>query len=462
MWMAACSSDPQDTAARLRDAGADAEVANPDGGSDGTAPLGSACKTSSDCDRGLSCDPEVDQSFVVDKLPRGVDEISSSAFPGGSCTPVPASQYDASGATSCNPLLPPDGQGCGPKGACVVVNGFTETIVACRPRCTPDNKGSGCERFGYTCSFEINACVEGCQSDEECKLLLVDDNGDGEPDSVAYDEMSRAVCDTETFRCTHPGKSSVATGSACARNDDCEPDGRCLESLQAFVGLRFSDGFCTKLGCDQKGRECNGDGSVCTRVRSFVPGAFAPLACMLSCRVGAEPETDRLGMDGHGAGCRKGYRCHYNGETDDEAGVCVGGNYNAVTSSNIGAACLRDDECYSPFGLGLCLQVSVGGVQPDTGTCTVTDCAVPGLPDDLCGKAGQCVGLSGDRTFCTQTCAIASECAASYACTDDDGDPTTSKICLSACSEDADCRKGQEICEFADGATAGQCVASRR
>jgi hypothetical protein len=183
---------------------------------------------------------------------------------------------------------------------------------------------------------------------------------------------------------------------------------------------------------------------------------------MQSCRVGAEPEADRLGIRGHGEGCREGYRCHYNGETDAKAGVCVGGNYNAVQSSNIGAACLRDDECYSPFGLGACLQVSVDGVQPDTGTCSVTDCAIPGLPDDICGNSGQCVGLNGDRTYCAQVCAVAADCAASYACTDDDGDPTTRKICLSACYDDADCRNRQEICEFADGATAGQCVASRR
>lgn len=55
------------------------------------------------------------------------------------------------------------------------------------------------------------------------------------------------------------------------RHDDCEPDGRCLESLQAFVGLGFPDGFCTKLGCDvcSSDADCRKGDEIC----EFADGA---------------------------------------------------------------------------------------------------------------------------------------------------------------------------------------------
>jgi hypothetical protein len=466
MLLAACSSSTG--ASSKADGGAgDGGAARADGGTsargDASVRLGSACKKDADCGRALFCDPEVDTSITASNLPAGVKKVPSSAFPGGSCTPQPAATYDPNGVRSCDPLAPGSQQGCGSDGACVAVLVDTKTEVACRPTCDPlDPKA--CGRLGYTCDFSLKACVEGCQSDEECRLQLVDSNSDGMPDDLTYDAQSKAICDTKTFRCVLPGAGgSQPTGAPCDRLDDCDPEGHCLQSLQTYGGMAFPGGYCTKLGCDLKGRDCTGDNAVCTQLRTWgSAGTLTGRSCLQGCAVGAEPAADQVGTNGHGKGCRAGYRCHYNGGSGTQQGVCVGGNYNAVTASNVGDKCENDADCYSPFGLGNCLSLSVGTVQSPTGVCSIMDCSVPGLPDDLCGSGNQCIGLSGDVTFCAKSCLEATECAAGQACADDDSDPSTPKICYPACFGDADCRAGQERCSATASTMVGSCVASRQ
>ena len=205
------------------------------------------------------------------------------------------------------------------------------------------------------------------------------------------------------------------------------------------------------------------DGAVCAPLRELSAGGSTSPACFTGCEVGAEPAADQVGPKGHGKGCRPGYRCQYNGGSRSD-GVCVGGNYNSVVKDNVGASCQTDAECHSPFGLGKCLRLRVDGVPAPSGACTVMDCAVPGLPDGICGSGNQCVGLSGDVTFCVQSCSTAQECSEGFACTDDDADPSTSKVCYPVCLTDADCRKGDERCQISADATdqmVGTCVASR-
>ncbi len=466
-----CSSSTSSSSKGAKDGGAEDGGAGSGGGGQGGSnaaggALGAACEKSSDCASGLSCDQEVDNSYPADNLPPGVKEVPSKAYPGGSCTPVPAGAYDPNGVRSCDPLAAQPQQGCGSDGACVAVSVGQQTEVACRPTCNPAAAKNDCGgRFGYTCDFELRACVEGCQSDEECRLQLADSNNDGQPDGLVYDDGSKAVCDTDSFRCVvKSGAANADTGAPCQRLDDCEADGVCVQPLQTYGGMPFPDGYCTKLGCDLSGRECKGDGAVCAPLRSWSPGTVTSSACFQSCEVGAEPEADQLGSGGHGKGCRVGYRCHYNGGNGSAAGsaqgVCVGGNYNDVTDNNLGQSCQSDADCYSPFGLGVCLQLGVGSVQAPTGTCSIFDCKVPGLPDNVCGAGGECIGLNGDVTFCVKTCKDASECADGYACADDDGDATTSKVCYPACFGDEDCRAGTERCTSTSASTAGSCVAS--
>ena len=433
----------------------DSSAGGPDGGVDGgpddpfglrdaatgSSTVGQACDRDSDCAAGLSCDVEIDQSFSASRLPAGVSQVQSAVFPGGSCTPIPATVPD--GTTEvCYPFGPPNLSGCGEGGACSFVTVADTTsltrLAACRAQCTPTADGSGCDRFGYTCHTDLGVCVEGCQSDEECRVRVVDADGDGVDDSLEYDDESRAICDVEGFRCVHDRTNNAQTGDACERLDDCERDGLCRDAL---VGMDFPGGFCSKIGCEVEGRECRGDNAVCESLRGETSISYP--TCLTRCTVGAERAALRVGADGHGEGCREGYRCHYNGGEGAESGVCVGGNYNDVSESNVGAACTSDAECYSPYGYGRCEDLSGTGL---TSVCTIVDCAAPGLPDDICGPSGLCYGFGSDFSLCVQECSDAKECAEGYACADDDGVASTERICFPVCFEDADCRKNSERC----------------
>jgi hypothetical protein len=459
--LGACSDDD---AVAGGDAGPDAGASTEsDGGgfirNRGDTAFGGPCKSDSDCDVGLSCDREVELSFDAEGLPPGTRSIIASRFPNGVCTPIAAAPYDPSAFSSCFPGAPRDEQGCGDTGECVGVSVADESLVACRPSCDPSAKQPCGGRFGYTCDFDSYACVEGCQSDEECRLVLQDSDGDGEADSLRYDDESEASCDVNTFRCVHDGSAGAATGDPCERLDDCDPEGLCLDPLQTFAGVPFPGGYCSKLGCDQPGRECDKD-AVCERLRPIRGGFVTAPLCLDACKVGAEPEGERTGVNAHGVGCREGYACHYNGGSGN-AGVCVGGNFNAISQNNVGGACETDADCYSPFGLGACMQLAVGDVSSPTGICSILDCGAPGLPEDICGAGNQCIGLDGDLTFCVQSCSKAEACTDHFACADDDGSPATDNVCFPACFSDADCR-ADEVCNFvAADAGYGACVASR-
>ena len=53
-------------------------------------------------------------------------------------------------------------------------------------------------------------------------------------------------------------------------------------------------------------------------------------------------------------------------------GGCIPGEFNAVTTPNIGEPCEDDSECWSPFGRGTCIQFTNGHSM-----CTVRDCGSP-------------------------------------------------------------------------------------
>ncbi|HKU37701.1 MAG TPA: hypothetical protein VJR89_06125 [Polyangiales bacterium] len=458
---AACGDDDEPNGDAGTDAAiSDAETPDIDAGtkSDGgmAAPFG-PCKSDADCPNNTFCDREIPGMISVSGAPGG-GMIDQSLFPGGSCSPRPLAMFDSMGA--CDSSLPQASQGCGKNGACVLESLNDDTYAACRAACEPSATSSGCARPGYTCDFGLHACIEGCRSDAECRILVQDTNGDGVADALGYDRESQAVCDDKTSRCTHPGSASVPVGSSCERLDDCAPDATCLDASRTLGGLDFPGGFCTAVGCDVKGRECSGQNTVCEALRPQLGSVSDAPLCLVACEIGSEPEADRLGKNGHGKNCRPGYRCHYNGGSGAGSGVCAGGVYNDVKDNNIGKACTSDAECYSPYGYGVCLQYTATSarIRASTGTCSILDCAVPGLPDDICGAGNECIPFSGDLTFCIHNCASANDCAAGYACVDEDEDPSTAKICFPACIAQADCRSS-ERCMIASGAGAGRCVA---
>jgi hypothetical protein len=207
-------------------------------------------------------------------------------------------------------------------------------------------------------------------------------------------------------------------GVPCTFNDDCEANGVCLTG---------PGGYCSKFGCDIAGNECDGDG-VCT---------FG--ACLAPCQVGSDDTTEPVNNT---QGCREDYTCYWGRGDGDPSGFCDVGVFNDVTVNNIGSECVSDDECYSPFGYGLC--------DLDFG-CTVIECRVPGLPADICGDDATCVdflNLGVDAFACLKKCNSALDCARGDACTDvmDFDAMTLDKVCWPTCRNSGECRE-DEVCE---------------
>lgn len=425
------------------------------GGAKGEPQLGAACTRDADCSGGYVCDEEVMSSVPVSGAPGGV--IDQFVFPGGSCTPKRATLFEQGSTASCNPGGAIGDQGCGEEGICDIVGQTTQGfIVGCRKACDPEAEESGC-RSGYACSFTDKYCSEGCQSDTECRIGPIDSDDDGVFDMNGYDSASNVTCDPATARCVH-GAGPQASGESCMRDDDCPENGVCIVEGTQVAGQVFPGGHCTRPGCDNPANECD-NGTVCESLRPWqLESPTVPL-CFEQCKVGSEAADLRTGMAGHGEGCREGYRCHYNGGSGADSGVCVGGNYNAVTTNNVGQSCETNADCYSPFGLGTCAVYRVTDTEVLPGICTIFDCAVPGLPTDVCGANSECVsqGLDNDETNCERQCKDASECAKGFACTDGDDDPMTPKTCIPPCLTDGDCKTGEKCIRLSVDAQGGLC-----
>ncbi len=316
----------------------------------------------------------------------------------------------------------------------------------CRSNCTPNVATNGGCRSGYTCDIDGQVCLEACTTDADCNL--------GVEDGFLCPGTGPWTCDTTTRRCVQPGTAGAGAGDACAEDDDCMANGQC------FTGDELPDGFCSRLGCNAAGFEC-GTGETCS-----LRGLGGPSWCLPACTVGDEPEADRFGTDGHGAGCPTGHACTWDGRTMDPTGGCFPGEYNEITTPNIGGACQTGADCYSPFGYGRCLfdfQTNV-----DSGMCAVSNCVgmdangiLPGVTTTtrVCDEAAGelCVGFAGGDTFCLLGCDSAAECAPGYACPEllTGG----GRLCWPQCFAAGDCRTGA-TCEQVDpdtGASTGPC-----
>jgi len=263
--------------------------------------------------------------------------------------------------------------------------------------------------------------------------------------------MSTSVCDAATARCTNPGTAGVSAGTSCTRNSQCESGGDCIGATYGWPG-----GYCTKRRCDLAGNACAGAG-VCGDRR------VGAIICLQACTVaaGATTSNTTAWLTNRG-GCRAGYSCTWNGTGAGSLdGACLPGNFNSVTTNNVGAACATDADCWSPFGQGLCLAPAADGSGFRGGYCTVLDCLAPGTPSNVCGAAATCINLggrTGDITGCMKACSSATDCRARYACVDADADPATvGSVCLANCTSDSECR-ATERCSIPTGSSFGACV----
>lgn len=449
--------DAQDGALDLdagRDSTVDSAAADAQADSDGArhCPLGLPCSVETDCDRGPCLEENATfiggESDPIVGHPDGTTRVPTTLWKDGYCLQRMASPPDAMG---CDPDEP---TACGDCGRCVgIVRDSPAT--ACFRSCTATPDDNDLCRDGYRCDLALQVCLPGCTSDDGCRISRMDTNGDGtiDPDSgdqLVYDTDSDATCDRESWRCQHGGTDGAVAGDVCEKDSECMADGQCLTS----AGSGWPGGYCTRVRCDLEGRECSGENSICQS-----RGLESPW-CLAGCEVasGEWTEGDSASYLDVTSGCREGYTCRWAGSRADSSpnGGCVPGEFNAIETPNVGASCDDDTGCYSPFGLGACLNQ---GTWPSQGYCSVIDCGAPGMPSDLCGPNAQCVdadGTAGEMTWCLSNCGSADDCGDGFGCLDYDGVPDTPNVCFPGCLDDTDCAT-DERCEIPEGLTVGRC-----
>jgi len=445
-----------------------------DGGGGGTdAGPGVDSGPVDECDVGDPCTPDRGcprSPFCIDEFsgtvgtagsdeivghPEGDTTVSFTSWDEGYCSTV---QTIMGGG--CDPNID---DSCGGLDCAVCLNAGTDasgnTITLCAASCTPSLTENTC-RDGYNCALGNSACVPGCDTDDECAVYREDTNEDGTIDDgpaeggvdrLVYDTDGNWTCDTTTNRCVHDGATGATAGDTCLKDTDCEARGSCLD--EAGTDGDWPGGYCFKLGCDVAGNECAESGVCDDR-------AFGIPVCLAPCEVAAL--TDDTDIFSSARDCREGYSCFWDGASSAGAdnGVCIPGNYNDVTTPNIGADCMGDEaNCYSPYGMGQCRDWD-GDDGPGPTVCTIFDCGAPGMPSDVCGGDAVCAQVSDSATtLCLQSCASAEDCEEGYGCWDTSAAGITTggeTVCFAGCLEDGDCRSG-ETCVGASMTMLGQC-----
>ncbi len=442
-----------------------------------TCGTGLSCKLSGRCSPGehgenVSCrmlpQVEIGDSFDYvygegDALYQGTGKVISSTG-----TSICENRVGVIGAQvgSANACDPNSANSCDPCSNCRVLGASPEgSVTGCIADCVPQDGCNPCDE-GLACidnpfSAFNGGCWTGCSTDEACRLYREDTDRNGEisgelrfPDGGVPDggfpdgsvlppaDKQRVTtradvrCDTSTRRCTHDGKPGASAGDRCEADWDCEAGGVCILGSSDIGGP-----FCTKARCDSPSRACaGGDRCLAYSTRLFM--------CTDNCTVGGEaamPER-RLGATGGGAGCRAGWMCRPGAVSPGNSG-CWLGNYNDVTTNNIGSPCEDATDCYSPFGYGECVN----------NFCIVRYCeGVRGVPSDICGVSNRRCVNAGTASFCVRTCTTANDCEAPLACAP--GETPDVRFCAPFCANTSECRAG-ESCSIRVGETVGRCIA---
>jgi hypothetical protein len=417
--------------------------------------LGGPCRAEAECNGVLECLPVQTESFggptdPIHDHPDGPDTtVITAEFVGNYCTRF------------FEPFVAPEGQrectqaqatACAEE--CGVCDPYYDNATICLRGCRAEADTNSSCFDAYQCDLLFEACYPGCQSDNDCRIFREDTNDNGvfdpwDPDTMTgdrlvYDIDSTFSCNTDTYRCEHPGAPGAEAGIACDDSQQCEANGTCLD--EEFFG--FPGGYCSKVRCDID--LCAGDG-ICSALGLGIP------LCAQRCQVGSgamPPDTSTY--LGNTQGCRPEYTCFWAGVAADPTGSCVPGEFNDVVDNNVGSDCTENSQCYSPFGQGACgdadLVCALTGQEPGTCPvgfgCTVFDCAVPGMPEDVCGVDGQCLETEEGISWCVAKCSAAENCLPGAACVDLDGDALTlDTVCLPFCGADTECRQPGETCE---------------
>lgn len=397
-----------------------------------------------------------------DVPPEYASGYTSSIFPGGYCS-IPDCDLEAPETS------------CGAGATCLNVGGSDDPFGLCLANCEANSTDNSTCRDGYDCIPGENVCFIGCQEIADCRIERRESNGiegiqtpmvcsasaatcGGDVTNfdrlvwLGDEEVGDLDCNTDTARCEFSGAAGAEAGDPCETDYDCEANGRCL------TGDDGEPGFCTKISCEVPGRGCAGEGECLNReARIGVP------ICVPGCTVGAgadqmDPAT---WLDNRG-GCPEGQFCMWSGAASaTDNGFCFpGGNFNAVTTENVGSTCVDDVDCWSPFGEGVCFNSLFDEGDFPNGYCSVFDCGAPGRGGEgSCGEGNLCVGLgSGEApiSLCFQGCETADDCQAGLGCSAITAGGE--KVCFPGCQETADCRAG-ETCVGASATDLGQCDA---
>jgi hypothetical protein len=194
-------------------------------------------------------------------------------------------------------------------------------------------------------------------------------------------------------------------GSACSSNDDCG-DGTCQTSVQV-VNTPYPGGYCTAQ-C-RTDDQC-GDGAIC------VPGLRGQMgSCFLGC-------TAAIGCS------RDGYLCR----VVNDVGRCVPGS-KPLGDDVAGSVCASDEDC---GGAAMSCLSKLGDLDAPGGYCSQS-CAI----DSDCGASGKCINGLGFVTInsgkCYRTCDANDDCRADYVCRSLSGAVDEPGVCVPAGSADA-------------------------
>jgi hypothetical protein len=428
---------------------------------------------------------------TVAGLPGGATGVPATLFPDGYCQPPCSTDAD-----------------CGTGATCLGADAETGETGNCFASCTYNRDDNGGCRDGYACLRATATGTEGiCYSphyaigeapglcdegnDTICQVERCDENDGAAGDCVDngiegvqtpgdcaespspcaaegvanpannYDRLwfnadNPTRCNNETHYCEHPGDDTADVGDTCEEDWDCPTNaGLCL----TFDVSGTDTSYCTSLDCDLGGDFACGAGNVCNLRALGAP------ACLESCTTGggAGITTNPATWRTNDGGCAPGFGCYWDGMTAASAanGACVPGVFNDVTTPNTGTVCDTDDDCWSPFGRGTCIEFN-NGVK----MCTVRDCLTPlapfagsMMPDQGCGQADAvCVGISpDDESFgaCFQSCTVGDDCDPELDCA-----PILAggaSVCFVGCEDDEDCHSG-ETCMGATATELGSCM----
>jgi len=425
--------------------------------------IGAACTSSASCDYAAHCLPEQVESFD--------GEIYVDLY-GGACV-----LYGA-GPEACDPAVPeicPDGSRCVFMGSAM-----GQDFYGCWDSCEPvDTSGNpyeyncGC-RVGYACSLTRKICLSGCSNDRLCCEGWSDLDGDTtkEADEIVVKEGCTNVCDegglfegdeacicSVSFKCTNEGDPSARWGGPCVGDAWCPPDGTCYNEFnyrdEEMGETLFPGGYCVKEACQYVGRGCSDFGGACANLGT---GSHPLYYCVGACHTGRElndPLYECRTTPGEEQACvpvDPGF--WLSAPPAGEDGYCWPGNFPGSEKA-IGAPCESDDECVSPFGLGMCFDIDRAAMTP---FCSVSCNEASASHASLCGGndgSGTATGACWSG-LCWEACAEPGGSLGSNSCSSPDnacyhtatmgtyvvvagGLNVPPGICLPACTSDSWC-----------------------